>query len=77
MGSSAASVVHLVRRPAQDETVENLRSLLREAEKGNLVGLVAAVHYGGQQFGYIGSGSLCSNPVLGVGALTMLRERFK
>lgn len=63
------------RRPDQ-EIIEQLRDLLRDAENGKVVGLLAAVHYGGSGFGYFGGGSMCSTPALGLQALVTLTTKL-
>jgi hypothetical protein len=40
------------------------------------VGVIASVHYGGSEFGYIGAGSLVKNPALGLGATLRLSQKL-
>jgi len=69
--------VVVLARPQPDEAiVKSLRELLAEAEKGNVVGLLAAVHYGGPEFGYAGCGSMCDNPAIGLGATLRLAQKL-
>lgn len=70
------NVLQLV-RPQQDSSIVGyLRELLAEAEQGNIVGVIASVHYGGAEFGYIGAGSLVKNPALGLGATLRLSQKL-
>jgi hypothetical protein len=40
------------------------------------VGLVAAAHYGGNEFTYTGAGTLVNNPALGLGATLRLSQKL-
>lgn len=71
-----AVVLRLQKRQPDLKVVERLEELLVEARAGNIVGLAAAVHYGGNGYGYIGSGSLVENPELGIAASIRLKQRF-
>lgn len=62
-------------RPDQ-QTIAYLKQLVEEAESGRAIGLIAAVHYGGSDYGYTGAGSLCANPALGVYALSVLQSKL-
>lgn len=69
-------MVALARLQPDAAIVRNLRELLAEAEKGAVVGLLAAVHYGGPDFGYAGCGSMCDNPAIGLGATLRLAQKL-
>ena len=60
-----------------DDVVEQLEALLAEARSGEVVGLVAAIHYGGSQYAFLGSGSLVDNPDLGIAASIRLCNKLK
>ena len=53
-----------------------LRALLADAEKGLVVGLLAAAHYGGEDFHLVGTGSVCEQPTLGISAARQLISRL-
>lgn len=53
-----------------------MRQLLADAESGRLRGALVAAHYGGREYLYAGSGSLCQDPRLGVAALAKLARKF-
>lgn len=59
-----------------EETVRHLRQMLREAEAGTLIGVVAATHHRSGELGYVGAGSLCQSPALGLAAATKLARHF-
>jgi hypothetical protein len=44
--------------------------------RGEIVGIVAAVHYGGRDYGYIGSGSMCEHPNIGIAAAHRLATKL-
>lgn len=50
--------------------------LLRDAENGVLVGVVAAAHYHDGSLGFFGSGTLCESPAIGLAAVTKLSTKF-
>ena len=54
--------------------MDYLKQLLHEAERGEIVGIIAACHYGGTEFGYTGAGSMARNPALGIGATFRLAQ---
>jgi hypothetical protein len=56
--------------------VRQLTALLRDAKAGRITGAVAAYHYGGREYLYLGSGSLCADPRLGLGALAVLAKKL-
>lgn len=58
------------------ETIECLRQLLADAEQGRVRGALVAAHYGGRDYWYAGSGSLCEDPRLGVAAAARLVRKF-
>lgn len=70
------NVVALVRSRPDAAIIKSLRELLAEAEKGTVIGLLAAVHYGGPEFGYAGCGSMCENPAIGLGATLRLAQKL-
>ena len=70
------SVIRLVERRRDLQTVMQLQDLLQQAMEGKIVGLVASVHYGGCEFGYIGSGSMCNNPAVGIAAAQKLATKM-
>jgi len=72
----APVVVSLAERRKNIEIISNLRHLLLEAESGSLVGILVAAHYGGDEMAYMGSGSLCDTPMLGVAAAQHLRNKL-
>jgi hypothetical protein len=53
-----------------------LQALLEEARQGKVVGFIAAVHYGGKEFGYVGSGSMCDCPTLGIASAHKLATKL-
>ncbi|MBU3577513.1 hypothetical protein [Polynucleobacter sp. UK-Kesae-W10] len=50
--------------------------MLEEAEQGEIVGIIAAVHYGGDEQGFFGSGTMCSIPTMGLHALLNLAKKL-
>lgn len=65
-----------VRREPDPETITCLRQLLEDAEQGRVRGALVAAHYGGRDYVYAGSGSLCQDPRLGVAAVARLARKF-
>lgn len=57
-------------------TVLQLEALLEEAKSGRIVGAVAAAHYGGREYAFFGSGSLCDDPRLGLHAVAALAKKM-
>ena len=57
-------------------TVLQLEELLKDARSGRIVGAVAAVHYGGREYAFVGSGSLCEDPRLGLHAVATLAKKM-
>jgi hypothetical protein len=74
--SPSVSALHLVRRQPDQTIVEQLRGLLKEAESGEVVGLLASAHYGGARYGYFGGGSMCSTPSIGLVAIYNLATKL-
>lgn len=70
------NVVDLARRRPDEYIVENLQNCLADAEKGLIVGVVIAAHYGSSEFGYVGAGTLVNNPALGLGATVRLVQKL-
>lgn len=70
------NVIALQRRQPDEDVVEYLRQLLQEAERGEVVGIIAACHYGGSDFGYTGAGSLVKNSAMGMGAAFRLAQNL-
>ena len=58
------------------ETINTLRQLLSDAEQGLVRGALVAAHYGGRDYLYAGSGSLCQDPRLGVAAVAKLIRKL-
>lgn len=69
-------MLQFVRRQPDSAIISYLRELLEQAQGGNIVGLIASVHYGGAEFGYIGAGTLVANPALGLGAAYRLKQKL-
>ena len=57
-------------------TVLQLETLLEEARIGKIIGALAAVHYGGRDYAFVGSGSLCDDPRLGLHAVATLAKKM-
>lgn len=76
MPHRSTNLVRLVPNEADQRIVEQLRILLEEALRGEIVGLIAAAHYGADEYSYSGAGSFCAQPHLAAGALRNLSERF-
>lgn len=53
-----------------------LETMLSEAKSGKIVGAVAALHYGGREYAFVGSGSLCDDPRLGLHAVATLAKKM-
>lgn len=70
------NVVGLARRRPDQHIIENLKTYLEDAEKGHIVGLIVAAHYGSSEFGYAGAGTLVHNPALGLGATVRLVQKL-
>lgn len=75
-GRRSAQVVSLAEHRQSASTIEYVRELLREAESGRLVGILAAIQYAGGDLGYVGAGELCANRSYGVHALSELTNRL-
>lgn len=69
------TVVRLRERPPDQRLVAQLEQLLVEARSGAIVGLLAGVHYGGKEYGYIGTGSVVDHPEIGLAISMRLRNR--
>lgn len=69
-------VLELAPRRADTAVVAHLEGLLAEAKAGRITGAIAAVHYGGREYGYLGSGSLCEDPRLGLHAVAALAKKM-
>lgn len=78
MGSRARprNVIRLVERRPDESIVEQLEKLLEDARAGLIAGLLIAVHYGGQEYGYSGAGSMCSDPARGIAAAHRLATKL-
>lgn len=72
----ARSLVRVVERRVDERIVQYLETLLEDARNGKVVGLLATVHYGKDDFAYTGAGSFCDQPSIGAVALTRLAERL-
>lgn len=53
-----------------------LQKLLQQSQNGEIKGLIVAVHYGAQDFGFAGSGSFCKQPALVHTVLAHFRNKF-
>jgi hypothetical protein len=69
-------VLRLVESRRDDEIIKHLRDMLKDAERGEVVGLLAAVHYGGSRYGYFGSGTMCNTPSNGLAAVFHLTTKL-
>lgn len=76
MNRPRAPAVRLVKSQSDQDILEQLRILLEEAARGEVVGLIVAAHYGGDEFSFAGSGSFCLQPHLAATALRQLGDRF-
>ncbi len=56
--------------------MDQLRSLLHDAEAGKINGLLVAARYVDGYMAYAGSGSLCDCPMLGVAATQQLAKKL-
>lgn len=56
--------------------VRQLRQLLAEAEAGRVIGIIGAAHCSDQETIYIGGGSMCDSPMLGVAAISVLKNKL-
>jgi len=68
--------LELKRLRVDPNTVLQLETILDEARSGSIVGVVASVHYGGLDYGFIGAGSLCDDPRLGLHAIATLAKKM-
>lgn len=57
-------------------TIDQLRSILTDAETGKVVGVIIAAQYSDGAITYAGSGSMCANPMLGVAAANNLAKKL-
>lgn len=69
-------MLRLVERQPDEEIIEQLRDMLKDAEKGRVVGILAAAHYGGNHYGYYGGGTMCTNPAVGLMAIYNLTTKL-
>lgn len=76
MPHRSGKVVQLVKSQADQNIIDQLRILLDEAIRGEVVGIMVAAHYGADEYSYAGAGSFCEQPHLAAGALRELSERF-
>lgn len=70
------NVVRLAERRPNREIVEQLQDLLNDAAAGRIAGAIVAVHYGGAEYGYLGSGTMCSDPTRGIAAAHRLATKL-
>lgn len=65
-------------KPTMDEQqiTLQLQQLLQQSMAGEVQGLIVAVHYGGQQFGFAGAGTFCKQPSLVENVLRHFRHKF-
>lgn len=71
-----AQVVDLLEWRKNHTTINHLRTLLRDAEQGKVVGILVAAHYDDDEYLYAGAGSLCDVPVLGAAAAQNLLKKM-
>lgn len=74
--SDPQTVIKLVERRRDEELVRQLQQMLSDAVAGNIIGMVAAVHYGGREYSYIGTGSMCEHPNMGIAAAHRLATKL-
>lgn len=74
--SDPPTVIQLVEKRRDLQTIKQLEQLLRDAVAGRIVGVIAAAHYGGRDYAYPGTGSLCEHPNLGVAAAQRLTTKL-
>ena len=70
------TVLQLVERQRDPKIVQQLQIMLRDAKAGKIAGVIAAIHYGGREFSYIGSGSMCDCPTLGIASAHKLATKL-
>ena len=70
------NVVRLAERRVDQQTIRYLQGLLQAAMRGEIAGIVAAVHYGGREYSYLGSGSMCDHPSMGIAAAHRLATKL-
>lgn len=70
-------VVKLRERQRDEGVVALLERLLAEARAGEIVGLAVAVHYGGCEYAYAGSGSVVQNSDIGLVMSMRLCDKFR
>ena len=56
--------------------VEQLRSILVDAENGLVTGVIVAAHYTDGEILYAGAGSMCACPAVGVLAANVLAKKL-
>lgn len=76
LSAEAPRVLRLVERLPDSDVVSQLEALLRDAMDGRLIGFVAAAHYGGREYAYMGSGSMCDHPIMGAAAAHKLASKL-
>jgi hypothetical protein len=69
-------VLRLVEKQPDSSIIAQLNDMLRDAEKGKVIGLLAAAHYGGSAYGYYGGGSMCNTPSVGLAAIYNLTTKL-
>ncbi len=68
--------IAIAERRADAATIAQLTKLLDDAKRGDLSGAIVAAHYGGREYAYMGSGSLCQDPRLGLHAALTLAKKM-
>ena len=68
--------MRLVAKQPDPTIVQHLQSLLKDALEGRVIGFIAAVHYGGRDFAYLGTGSMCDCPTLGIASAHKLATKM-
>lgn len=71
-----ATVLRLTDKQRDPKIVLHLQSMLQDAMEGKVAGLLVAVHYGGKEFAYIGAGSMCDCPTLGIASAHKLATKM-
>lgn len=74
--STSRPVLALARPAPNPQTIKQLEELLEAAREGRVAGAMAAVHHGGREYSFVGSGSLCEDPRLGLHAVMTLAKKL-
>jgi hypothetical protein len=72
------SPISLVQSAISEDTVEALKAVLAEAERGDVLGLsLVVIHKKSRSFSVETTGEARRNPILALGTLTMLDEHLR